>query len=158
VLIISFERCGIEEVMNVINWNVWPKIGVSEIRVLLAAIILKKLGEKITSENISKITEMNIQHVRNTLRILEVKGLLKTISSPGVQSLIASTSGRVKVYDLAMSIEEILNKFPEVLDFVRGIREEDLRASTTEEFLRKIENLPHNSLGAEIRRKLQERS
>jgi predicted transcriptional regulator len=147
----------VEEVMNVINWNVWPKIGVSEIRVLLAAIILKKLGEKITSENISKITEMNIQHVRNTLRILEVKGLLKTISSPGVQSLIASTSGRVKVYDLAMSIEEILNKFPEVLDFVRGIREEDLRASTTEEFLRKIENLPHNSLGAEIRRKLQER-
>lgn len=143
--------------MNVMNWNVWPRIGVSEIRVLLAAIILKKLGEKITSENISKITEMNIQHVRNTLRILEVKGLLKTISSPGVQSLIASTSGRVKVYDLAMSIEEILNKFPEVLDFVRGIREEDLRASTTEEFLRKIENLPHNSLGAEIRRKLQER-
>jgi predicted transcriptional regulator len=150
-------RCGVEEVMNVMNWNVWPRIGVSEIRVLLAAIILKKLGEKITSENISKITEMNIQHVRNTLRILEVKGLLKTISSPGVQSLIASTSGRVKVYDLAMSIEEILNKFPEVLDFVRGIREEDLRASTTEEFLRKIENLPHNSLGAEIRRKLQER-
>jgi predicted transcriptional regulator len=150
-------RYGVEEVMNVMNWNVWPRIGVSEIRVLLAAIILKKLGEKITSENISKITEMNIQHVRNTLRILEVKGLLKTISSPGVQSLIASTSGRVKVYDLAMSIEEILNKFPEVLDFVRGIREEDLRASTTEEFLRKIENLPHNSLGAEIRRKLQER-
>jgi predicted transcriptional regulator len=151
-------RYGVEEVMNVMNWNVWPRIGVSEIRVLLAAIILKKLGEKITSENISKITEMNIQHVRNTLRILEVKGLLKTISSPGVQSLIASTSGRVKVYDLAMSIEEILNKFPEVLDFVRGIREEDLRASTSEEFLRKIENLPHNSLGAEIRRKLQERS
>jgi predicted transcriptional regulator len=132
------------------------KLNISEIRILIASIVLKELGQQITSENISNITNMEIQHIRNTLRSLTIKGLLKVISHPTVFSLMAS-GGREKIYDLAMSIEELFDRYPEMLDAVRVIQEEELRASSKEEFLKKVENLKNTNLGKMMIERLGEK-
>jgi len=43
---------------------------------------------------------------------------------------------REKIYDLAMSVEELFDRYPEMLEGVRVIQEE-LRASSKEEFLKR---------------------
>jgi Fe2+ or Zn2+ uptake regulation protein len=64
-------------------------LGLSECRVLLAAMILQRLGQSITSESVHNVTGMNLPHIRNTLKVLEVKGLLECVNSPRILALYA---------------------------------------------------------------------
>jgi hypothetical protein len=133
--------------------NESSKLSASEVRVCLAAIALKLLGLRITSENIYKVTGMHLQYIRNILRALYGKGFLKPSSPPRIYSLMSSSSGRVKEWELNISIEDFASR-EEVLDFVRKIEEEDLRASSKEELLEKLKNLKNTKLGKRIMEKL----
>jgi DNA-binding IscR family transcriptional regulator len=133
----------------------FPRLSVSEIRVLVAAMVLRALELRVTSENVKEVTNMNAQYVRNILRSLVARGLLKPSSPPRTFSLLASTSGRKKIYDLAVSLEDLLDRHPEVLDFVRKIEEEELRVSSKEELLERLRSLKSTRLGAKIIEKLQ---
>jgi hypothetical protein len=125
-------------------------LGIPELRALLGAVIVETLGYPITSKNVHLVTKMKPQHTRNTLRILEVKGLLKCISRPAVISLFASGGGREKVYKLAMSPEDIYRMSSDFRAYISGINEPDLRAFNEEEFLGKLNNLPNTELGKSI--------
>lgn len=129
------------------------KLNASEVRVCLAAVVLKLLGFRITSENIYKVTGMHLQYIRNVMRSLYSKGIIKPSSSPKIYSLMSSKSVRVKEWELNISIEEFAGR-EEVLEFVRKIEEEDLRAFSKEEFLEKLKNLKNTELGKRIVEKL----
>lgn len=125
----------------------------SEIKVLIAIIVLLELGEPPTAEKISRVTDMNIGYVRNLLKKLETKGLLKSYTASGFGFMARQSSG--KVWVLRQDIKEVLNQYPEIIDWASNVPEEDLRARSIEELLEKIRNIKNSKLGEEIRRKIE---
>jgi DNA-binding transcriptional ArsR family regulator len=125
----------------------------SEIRVLIAIATLLELGEAATAEKISRATDMNIRYVRNLLKKLEIKGLLKSYTPSGFGFMAKPSSG--KIWILREDLHGILNKHPEIVEWTSNIPEEDLRAKNKEELLKKIKNIKNTKLGEEIKRKIE---
>ena len=59
-----------------------------------------------------------------------------------------------KIYILAKDLDIILDEHPEIIEWTSTLPEEDLRASSKEELLRKIENIEYTELGIEIMKRL----
>ena len=55
-----------------------------------------------------------------------------------------------KIYILAKDLDKILDEHPEIIEWTSTLPEEDLRASSKEELLRKIKNIEHTKLGRKI--------
>jgi len=130
----------------------------SESKVLLAAMVLDRLGYTINSENIYLITRMNKQYIRNILKGLRDKGLLKGYEKNIYRlTLTKSDVGRVKSYKLGMSPKDIYKMSQDFQNFIRRLEEEELKASNEEEFLKKLDDLPNTKLGKLIIKRLKKR-
>jgi len=124
----------------------------AEIRTLLAVAVLNAMELRATPNRIHAITGIDLRYLRNLLRQLSTKGLLKSFTPSGFGFL--GTPESSKIYILAKDLDKILDEHPEIIEWTSTLPEEDLRASSKEELLRKVKNIKHTKLGIEIMKRL----
>ncbi len=125
----------------------------SEVKVVVAIAVLQSLGKAPTVAKISKVTNIDKGYVRNILLKLERMGLLRVYTSAGFGFMGSIPEG--KVWVLREDLEEIVEKHPEIIEWAKRIPEEELRANSKEELIRKIKNIGNTKLGEEILRRLE---
>ena len=124
-----------------------------EIRILLAVAILNVMNYRATPSRIHAITGIDLRYLRNLLRQLSTKGLLKSFTPSGFGFLSPPESS--KIYVLAKDLDKILAEHPEIIEWASTLPEEDLRSSSREELLEKIKNIENTELGREIKKRLE---